>query len=105
MRARDIARANLVLNKIHAAVVDGLMDEKEIFEDSCFISLLFLVYEDKKQFPKGFAVVIHDIRKVLLERRIIVNEITENLQPILDEIRKRQRHKQQQKKLEFEMNF
>ncbi|MBI4689074.1 MAG: hypothetical protein HY754_02205 [Nitrospirae bacterium] len=93
MKARDIARANLSLNKIHAAVVEGLLDEKEIFEDKGFISLLLHIYKNRTMFPENLSVLLHDIRKALLERKITTNELTENLHLLLIEIRKRKQRK------------
>ncbi|MBI4679630.1 MAG: hypothetical protein HY753_00055, partial [Nitrospirae bacterium] len=51
MKARDIARANLILNKNHAAAVDGLLNKKEIFENKGFVLLLLRIYKEKKSFP------------------------------------------------------
>jgi hypothetical protein len=89
MNFKAIASVNIILNRIHTAVVDGILKDKEIFENPGIISILFLIYKNNNGFPKTFAVVIHNIRKALLEGKISANEITENLQLLLDELRKK----------------
>lgn len=91
MRAKELARAYLILGKIHAAILDGIMDYNELFEHPEFKALLILIYKNEAAIPASYFVVVYDLRLALLRKTLLSAEIVTHLQHVLNAIHRKRR--------------
>lgn len=91
MKAKELALAYLILGKIHAAILDGIMAYNELLEHPEFKALLILIYKHEAAVPASYFVIVYDLRLALLRKTLSPAEIVTHLQNVLDAIHQKRR--------------
>lgn len=87
MTSADLSKANLILSKIQAAVVDGLILESEVMADGEFQRMLSKVFKPHELMPESLSMILYDVKMAVLRGAVSLSDIEDNTRAVLSLIR------------------